>query len=281
MTEAAHSTRPTSRGLDPQSREPLHAQLARYLRDQIRDRDLLPGEVLPTEAHLQEKYGVSRSVARQAMATLVTEGLVVRGRGRGSVVAPERQRHRIVNDSSGLYAQMREAGSELRTDILSMSTEVAPRPIPELGGQLAVRLERLRSLDGTPTAFIRTWLPTALAGELTADDLRDASLHAVLSDRFGLRIAGGRRTVRAVAADLTLAGLLGVHTGAPLLLLEGVTESEDGRFIEHFATWHRGDLIAFDLDARRGMSSDGASDARLAEARALIQRAAEVLDDRV
>ncbi len=278
MTEAA-TPHPITGQLDAQSREPLHAQLARVIRDQIRDRDLLPGEVLPTEAHLQEKFGVSRSVARQAMATLVAEGLVVRGRGRGSVVAPERQRHRIVNDASGLYAQMRDAGLELRTDILSMTTEVAPRPIPELGGREAVRLERLRSLDGMPTAFIRTWLPVDLGGDLSVSDLRDASLHAVLSDRFGLRIAGGRRTVRAVAADHALAGLLNVHTGAPLLLLEGVTESDDGRFVEHFATWHRGDLIAFDLDAHRGYH--GAPDARLSEARALIQRAGELLDARV
>lgn len=278
MTEAA-TPRPIPGHLDTQSREPLHAQLARVIRDQIRDRDLLPGEVLPTEAHLQEKFGVSRSVARQAMATLVAEGLVVRGRGRGSVVAPERQRHRIVNDASGLYAQMRDAGLELRTDILSMTTEVAPRPIPELGGREAVRLERLRSLDGMPTAFIRTWLPVELGGELSVSDLRDASLHAVLSERFGLRIDGGRRTVRAVAADHALAGLLNVHTGSPLLLLEGMTESEDGRFVEHFATWHRGDLIAFDLDAHRG--NQGAPDARLSEARALIQRAGELLDARV
>lgn len=280
MMESA-VTNPAGAQLDAQSREPLHAQMARILRDQIRDRDLLPGEVLPTEAQLQEKYGVSRSVARQAMATLVAEGLVVRGRGRGSVVAPERQRHRIVNDASGLYAQMRDAGSELRTEVLSMTEDVAPRPIPELGGREAIKLERLRVLDGTPTAFIRTWLPRELGGELTANELQDASLHAVLSERFGLRIAGGRRTVRAVAADHTLAGLLGVHTGAPLLLLEGVTEADDGRFVEHFATWHRGDLIAFDLDARRTHARDGAEDARLSEARALIQRAGELLDARV
>lgn len=268
-----------SRGaVDPDSREPLHAQVARILRDQIRDRDLLPGEVLPTEAALQTTYGVSRSVARQAMATLVTEGLVVRGRGRGSIVAPERQRHRIVNDATGLYAQMRDAGGDLRTEVLSMAFEPAPRPIPELGGRLAMKLERLRTLDGTPTAFIRTWLPAELAEDITPDELRDSSLHALLSGRHGFRIAGGRRTVRAVAADFALANLLGVHVGAPLLLLEGVTETDDGRFVEHFATWHRGDLIAFDLIA--GAASNGVrSSTRVNEARALLARAADLLDE--
>lgn len=266
--------------LDPGSREPLHAQLAGILRDQIRDRDRLPGESLPTETQLQHSYGVSRSVARQAMATLVAEGLVVRGRGRGSVVAPERQHRRIVNNATGLYEQLGATGAQIRTDILQFVRERAPYPVPVLGGREAIRLERLRSVDGTPTAFIRTWLPLELAAGIAPADLRDGSLHALLSARHGFRIVGGRRTVRAVAADLSLARLLGVHTGAPLLLLEGTNEASGGVFVEHFATWHRGDLIAFDLDARRPAARrpDRAGDAT-AEARRLLQRAMELLGE--
>lgn len=234
--------------LDSGSRAPLHAQIAGLLRDRIRKRDLLPGDPLPTEEQLQASCGVSRSVARQAMSTLVAEGLVVRGRGRGSMVAPERQYHRIVNDPAGLYSQIGATGSRISTSVLLLKTERAPRSLPMLGGQEAVRLERLRSLDGLPVAFIRTWLPLALGEGLTAQALHNASLHETLKARHGVTLAGGTRQVRAVSADAVIAQLLGTHVGAPLLLLEGVTLLDDGRLLEHFATWHRGDAVAFDVE---------------------------------
>ena len=200
------------------------------------------------------------------MTTLVSEGLVLRGRGRGSVVAPERQHHRIVDSAAGLYSQIGSTGARLRTEILHLGEERAPRAVPALGGGDAVRLERLRSIDGTPSAVIRTWLPLRFGRGLTVDDLTDASLHALLAERHGITVDGGSRQVRAVAADAQLAALLGVRPGAPLLLLEGLTRTADGDVLEHFATWHRGDLIAFDVEVGAN-ARPGAPEARqLAEA---------------
>ncbi|WP_262344582.1 UTRA domain-containing protein, partial [Bordetella pertussis] len=53
-------------------------------------------------------------------------------------------------------------------------------------------LERLRSVDAQPLAYVRTWLPRAAIAGLAADHLQDASLHRVLAQRFGLRPGRGR-----------------------------------------------------------------------------------------
>ena len=45
-----------------------------------------------------------------------------------------------------------------------------------------VSVERLRTVDGTPTALMHNWLPPQFA-DLTADDLEDASLYAILRAR--------------------------------------------------------------------------------------------------
>ena len=73
-------------------------------------------------------------------------------------------------------------------------------------GQL-LRLERLRHVGGTPLAYVRTWLPAARLPGLSAAQLENASLHAVLQQRYGLQPHSATR-IRAVAADRTQAGLL-------------------------------------------------------------------------
>ncbi|PRY51113.1 GntR family transcriptional regulator [Geodermatophilus tzadiensis] len=242
-------------GLDRAAGRPLHVQVADALRAQIRDHRLPPGSALASEVALQERFGVARSVVRQALSTLVAEGLVERSRGRGSVVAPARQHHRLVQRASGLYAQMAAEGLAVGTEVLSLTEEPAAGQDRWLGGDRVLRLERLRRVDGRPLARIRTALPLPRCAGLTAEELTDASLHEVLTRRFGARPTGGRRQVRAVAADTDLARELETRPGAPLLLLEGQTQDQDGRPLEVFATWHRAEDIAFDVDLETGPSS--------------------------
>ncbi|SDC56443.1 GntR family transcriptional regulator [Geodermatophilus telluris] len=245
--------------LDRAAGRPLHVQVADALRAQIRDHRLPPGSALDSEVALQERFGVARSVVRQALSTLVAEGLVERSRGRGSVVAPARQHHRLVQRASGLYTQMAAEGLEVTTAVLSLTEEPASSAQDRwLGGDRVLRLERLRRVDGRPLARIRTALPLPRCAGLTAEELTDASLHEVLTRRLGARPTGGRRQVRAVAADTDLARELETRTGAPLLLLEGQTQDQDGRPLEVFATWHRAEDIAFDVDLEAGpMSPSG------------------------
>ncbi|MFE7227973.1 FadR/GntR family transcriptional regulator, partial [Nocardioides sp. NPDC057577] len=56
------------------------------IKDQILAGDLAPGEKLPSESDLVGTYGVSRTVAREAVTRLRAEGLVETFQGRGSFV---------------------------------------------------------------------------------------------------------------------------------------------------------------------------------------------------
>lgn len=235
--------------VDPASRVPLHAQVTEAIRAGLADPELRPGSPLPSEAALQQSFGVSRSVVRQAIATLTREGLVTqRGRGRGSVVAEGTVYHRLVQKTSGLSTQIGEHGRSLMTQILTLGPVAEPDVAARLGGPAPYRLERLRSLDDEPIAFIRTWLPHDIGESLTEQGLTDVSLHATLFALHGIRLTGGRREVRAVAAEPALAEVLAVAPGTPLLLLEGHSVDQHGRTVEIFSTWHRADRVAFDID---------------------------------
>ena len=229
---------------------PLHRQLSSELRAQILGRALAPGAHVPTEAELQERYGVSRSVVRQALAALEQEGLVERRRGRGTTVRERGELHRLVQRVPGLSTQVEDGGVHVSTQVLELGPEPASEATGVLGSGQVLRMRRLRSAGGEPLAVIETWLPEEF-GDLTAEELTDASLHATVRRRFGTQIVAGKRQVRAVGADTDTAELLQVAVGAPVLLLEGTSTDEAARPVEVFRTWHRADRVVFDINVIR------------------------------
>jgi GntR family transcriptional repressor for pyruvate dehydrogenase complex len=64
----------------------LPEQIAAVIGRQIKDGLYLPGTKLPPESRLSQTFGVSRSVVREAMSRLKTEGLVDSRQGKGVMV---------------------------------------------------------------------------------------------------------------------------------------------------------------------------------------------------
>lgn len=65
----------------------LYEKILQYLKDKINNKELLPGDRLPTEMELAEQFGVSRITSKRALEELRSAGLIYRVRGRGSFVA--------------------------------------------------------------------------------------------------------------------------------------------------------------------------------------------------
>jgi DNA-binding LacI/PurR family transcriptional regulator/DNA-binding transcriptional regulator YhcF (GntR family) len=65
---------------------PLHKWLADQIRNKVAHQHLQPGTPLEPEVEMAQRYQVSRGTVRQAMATLVHEGLIDRQAGRGSFI---------------------------------------------------------------------------------------------------------------------------------------------------------------------------------------------------
>jgi GntR family transcriptional repressor for pyruvate dehydrogenase complex len=76
------------------------AQVAEWFAREIRSGRLTSGEKLPTERELIAEFNVSRTVIREAMASLRSEGLVVSRQGSGVFVADHKvsPTFRIVSD---------------------------------------------------------------------------------------------------------------------------------------------------------------------------------------
>lgn len=245
--------------IDRASPLPFYHQLKQILLAELRERDLAPGDRLPGDHELCATYDVSRTVVRQALAELETEGVIERVKGRGTFVAPQKTAQRLVQSLTGLYEDVAARGSHLRSEVRRQELVPADEQIAaELGvaaGASVVVVERLRFVDDEPWVLATTYLPVDVAPGLVDDDLTDQSLYALLETRYGVRLTHGRRGVEAAVASTTLARALGVAAGDPVLVLRSTSYAGD-RPVEMFVAYHRGDRSRFEVTLSRTSPSD-------------------------
>jgi GntR family transcriptional regulator len=244
--------------IDRTSPLPFYHQLKQILLAELRERDLAPGARLPGDHELCATYDVSRTVVRQALSELETEGVIERVKGRGTFVAPHKTAERLVQSLTGLYEDVAARGSHLRSEVRRQEVVPADEQIAaELGlavGAPVIVVERLRHVDDEPWVLATTYLPYDLAPGLVADDLTDQSLYALLEETYGVALTHGRRAVEAAVASTALAKALGIAAGDPVLVLRSTSYAGE-RPVEMFVAYHRGDRSRFEVTLSRSKPS--------------------------
>ncbi len=225
---------------------PIFKQIAARLREQIEKGELRFGDVIPGERELAESLNVSRMTLRAAIDELVDEGLLIRQRGRGTLVSHVRiNKQAQVSGFMSFSEEMRARGLEPSSRILAFKSEVADAAVAAqldlpLGGQVIV-LKRVRLANGDPMALERCYVPYERFSRLLNFDLSKRSLYDILEREFDTRPTMCQETVEAVALDAPEARDLRVKRGEPALLVTRVTRDARGSLIEAEQTLYRSD----------------------------------------
>ena len=211
-----------------------------------------PGDSLPSDAELCERFGVSRMTARQAVQRLAADGLLYRVSGRGTFVA-QTPVHRAINTLMSFTEEMRRRGLSASSRLLSsdvragLDEEVLALRLPL--GSPVVALRRLRFADDIPMAVEHVRLPAVCAGVLTAD-LENGSLFLALEGigRVPTRALG---TLTAAPAEQDEAELLEVPEGTPLLVEQRTIHDQADVPLEFTESRYIGGRYLFDIELMR------------------------------
>ena len=133
---------------------PLYKQICDDIIQKINNRELKPGDRIPSEIELAATYNVSRMTVRQALNDMLRERVLLRRRGYGTVVAEkmvERTFH--PNVITGFFDEFSENG-ELVSVVVENALVFPPKSICKMMNlderTLTVKLTRVRFLDGQP-----------------------------------------------------------------------------------------------------------------------------------
>lgn len=171
------------------SKEPLYRQVERAIRDRILSGDWLPGDQIPSEERLCEDFGVSRVTIRQALRILADDGLLSRGRGRGTFVRTPT----LTSGVRGLRSfteDMGAVGMDAAAVVLACTRVRAPTNIAQhldlSIGDDVVMLHRLRLGAGQPIGVQRAYLPAHRFPGLEDVDFTKESLYGYLKRHYGV-----------------------------------------------------------------------------------------------
>ena len=229
---------------------PLYRQLSTILKEQILTGALAPGDQLPTEAKLVDAYRVSRITVRQALKILAEERLIRREAGRGTFVLENRglpEAYRLNGSMADLVA-MEKGTEEKLLDRREVEVEPKDQRVFGLGDEARVtRCERLQFLGNEPFGLSVNRLPPGIVAKLDRDDWREGSLFHALTQRLEERLLLAEQTIRATLADATLARLLRVNIGAPVLAIERLVQTATGRVVARVSSRYRADLFSLNV----------------------------------
>lgn len=217
-------------------------------------RELGPGALLPGERELAERFGVSRSTVRLALAELTTRRVVERRHGAGTYARRTATAQPL--DALSFHDDMTRRGLHPSSRLL-WSDEVAADA--DLAAHLEIpvsdpvrRFARLRLADGQPMAREILHVPSRIVPGIRDADLDgDASWYALLETRYGRRVSDGTQTVEPVLVEGEDAALLGVPSGCAGWRFRRTSRDDRGTVVERVDALVRADRYLVEVGITR------------------------------
>jgi GntR family transcriptional regulator len=226
--------------LSAPSFRPLYDQIKILLTQSLIGGEWKPGEAIPSEVELAQRYRVSQGTVRKAIDLLAAENILVRRQGKGTFVAthtePTTQYRflRIIPDG-GEKVQPTTEFIDLRR--LKASSEVG-RALDLKSGTPVMSIRRVLVFGGRPVILDEVVLSAALVPGLTMERIQESkgSIYSFFETAYGLRMIRAEERLTAVPANEFAARHLRVRKGAPLLCVDRIAFTYGDKPVE----WRRG-----------------------------------------
>jgi GntR family histidine utilization transcriptional repressor len=199
---------------------PAYEQVKGWIRQHIASGEWRPGDMVPSEAALVERFAISRMTANRALRELATEGLVTRVQGSGTRVA---QLHRISSQLviRDIHEEVTRRGHVHGTRVLKVQQEKAGAEVAEslklrkgahVFHSVLVHLE-----NGVPILYEDRYVnPQAAPGYLETDFTRESpTLHLLRN----APLTEASYTIEACLPTAEEAKALDIRTSEPCLVM--------------------------------------------------------------
>ena len=238
----------------------MYYQIAIDIKKRISAKEWITSERIPSETELSEYYGVSRITLRQALAELEKDGVIIKIRGKGVYISENPIPH--IYDLSypiSLSTSLREKGIQFSSDVLELIE--FPDPLEDVCEKLRLRpdepvvyIKRLFIADKRPICVSESWIPAHLVPNLAMEGLIDGMISKTFAERYHLDYESIEDCFEVLRPTKNLVELLKITYDTPILLLTGISYTEDKNPLEYSQTSWSADSVRFRFNISRKKS---------------------------
>ena len=205
----------------------LSIDLSKKLIEEIRT-SFKPGDMLPAQVELTERFRVSRTIVRDTLEILETTGVIQRVQGKGAIVLHQQigyPIHKYTRFTETLEKNGRKAETRVLRKIGIPADKEVSHHLKIDEGEPVVLLESLGKMDGAPVSRGLQYFPLAKVYDVMR--IYDGgSLHQFIFERYNMKL---RRVLSLITAQLPNeldCSLLEIETHIPVLQVKSVNVDE-------------------------------------------------------
>jgi GntR family transcriptional regulator len=221
--------RSLARNLAMESTAPLYKEVEREIMQCLARGEWKPGDRLPSESELAERFGVAVFTIRAGIQKLADSGILLRRQGKGTFVTLHRARPsrnqflRVFTDDGKQASWDRELVAFSRTRADDETAAILELDAGAGNGAVYKALFLLRT-EGEVVAILDSKMNARLFRNATEAAFRDVTdnLYAVFQERFGVNVIRIDERIRAKRAGRAEARSLGLGNSDPVLAIERV-----------------------------------------------------------
>jgi GntR family transcriptional regulator len=233
-----------------QSAVPYYHQIKEAVKALISSGELKPGDMLPSEFAFSEQLDISRLVVHRAYRELVTEGLLIRKRAKGTFVAPPMKRSYMVTGplfsmTENLAADALEPANRILLQEIIPASEEVRNELKLPASARVVHLLNLRLAKGLPFAVEEMYFPCERFPALASLDLNNTSVYVTLEKLYDALPQEALDLISAGSATSREARLLGIVKGAPVMRLKRKSTDRRGQPVEYSKVVFHADRYQF------------------------------------
>lgn len=213
-----------------------YEQIARQLREDIRNGRFQVGEAIPSERVLADRFDVAPGTMRQALNQLVDEGTLSSKRGARKVVLrmparfPEISKFRSF--AQWAYGRGRTPGGHVIHQEWVEQTEKDVELLRVPAREKVLKVLRVRTIDGSPIMLERTRYPAWVGAKVEPMDPTCPSVTNELAARHGIHFFAADNVFSAAKAGEVDARWLPLETGDPVLVHRRLSRDAKGTPLE-------------------------------------------------
>jgi DNA-binding GntR family transcriptional regulator len=218
-------------------RESRHREITELLLKDIASDRYQVGSVLPSEAELQEQFGVGRHTIREALRTLKDQGVLERRRRLGSIVRAQHLVGKYVNlllDERGLRDFVGHTDFTLTNEgYVHLSSSLAASMEAEPGSRW-LRLAGTRTLkdDDGFLCWSEIFLPAHLAIDRAAIRAPGMPIYEKVLKTNMLKLGHVEQEISATSLPASLGKAIGSEPNQPALMVKRRYFATDGAVVE-------------------------------------------------